>query len=158
LFAICFCIPSYVHHQQLSSVFYLSWELSLCRVSFLKEDLQFSKNFKNTICIGVCTLKCTEKRIIPFTPLHFLPKFVPHTIFKGSSGYAFWNVLYHTSFRNYAPFSLQVPSILSILLGLTSGSRGSRSRLQFWNSLEANTASTRPHSGTPQPPPAGQAR
>jgi hypothetical protein len=57
LFAICFCIPSNVHQQlllldcqnfvhysvQLSSVFYLSWELSLGRISFLKEDLQFSK-------------------------------------------------------------------------------------------------------------------
>jgi hypothetical protein len=81
LFAICFSIPSYVH-QQLHSVdcqnfvhynslgfFYLSWDLSWCRVSFLKGDLQFSKLFKNTICIGVlCTLKCTEKRFNPFTP------------------------------------------------------------------------------------------
>ncbi len=37
--------------------------------------------------------------------------------FKGSPEYVAWNVLYHTSFRNYASFSLQVPSILSILLG-----------------------------------------
>jgi len=29
-------------------------------------DLQFSKLFKNTICKGVCTVKCTEKRFIPF--------------------------------------------------------------------------------------------
>jgi hypothetical protein len=34
-------------------------------------DLQFSKLFKNTICKGVCTVKCTEKRFIHFTPLHF---------------------------------------------------------------------------------------
>ncbi len=27
------------------------------------------KLFKNTICKGVCTVKCTEKRFIPFTPL-----------------------------------------------------------------------------------------
>ncbi len=54
------------------SVFYLSWELSWCRVSFLKGDLQFSKLFKNTTCICVCTLQCTEKRFIPFTPLNFL--------------------------------------------------------------------------------------
>ncbi len=84
-FAICFCIHSYVHQQlfsldclkfcssQLSSVFYLSWELSWCRVSFLKGELQFSKFLKNKICIGLCKLKCTEKRFIPFTSLHFLP-------------------------------------------------------------------------------------
>ena len=53
---------------QLSSVFFLSWELSWCRVSFLKGDLQFSKFSKNTICISLCKLKCTEKRFIPFTP------------------------------------------------------------------------------------------
>jgi hypothetical protein len=59
LFAICFSIPSYVH-QQLHSLncqnflhynslvfFYLSWNLSWCRVSFLK----------GTICRGVYTLK-----------------------------------------------------------------------------------------------------
>ena len=34
-------------------------------------DLQFSKLFKNTICKGVCTVKCTEKRFIPFTPPSF---------------------------------------------------------------------------------------
>jgi hypothetical protein len=34
-------------------------------------DLQFSKLFKNTICKGVCTVKCTEKRFIPF----YLPPF-----------------------------------------------------------------------------------
>ncbi len=56
---------------QLSSVFYLSLELSWCRVSFLKGYLQFSKFLKNTICIGLCKLKCTEKRFIPFSPLHF---------------------------------------------------------------------------------------
>jgi hypothetical protein len=55
LFAICFCIPSYVQQQLLSLdcqnfvhynslvFFYLSWELSWCRVSVLKEDLQFKK-------------------------------------------------------------------------------------------------------------------
>ncbi len=42
-----------------------------CRVSFLKGDLQFTKLFKNKICTGVCTLKCTEKRFIPFTPYIF---------------------------------------------------------------------------------------
>ncbi len=32
----------------------------------------------------MCTLKCTEERLITFTPLHFLPWFVPNTEFKGS--------------------------------------------------------------------------
>ncbi len=99
---------------QISSVFYLSWELSWCRISFLKGDLQFSKFLKNTICIGLCKLKCTEKRFIPFTPLQF----VPYTEFKGRPEDATWYVLYHTSLRNYAAICLQVPSILSILLGL----------------------------------------
>ncbi len=39
---------------------------------------------------------------------------------KVSPEYAFWNVLYHTSLRNYESFSLKVTSILSILLGLIS--------------------------------------
>jgi hypothetical protein len=46
-----------------------------------------------TICKGMCTLKCTEKRVILFTPLHLLHKFVPHTAFKGSREYVYWNVL-----------------------------------------------------------------
>jgi len=49
----------------------------------LEGDLQFAKFLKNTICIGLCKLKCTEKRFIPLTPLLFLPEFVPHTEFKG---------------------------------------------------------------------------
>ncbi len=61
------------------------------------------KFLKNTICLGLCKLKCTEKRFIPFTPLHFLPEFVPLTEFKGRPEDAKWNVLNHTSFRNYAP-------------------------------------------------------
>ncbi len=97
--------------------FYLSLELSWCRVSFLKRDLQFSKLLKNTICIGLCKLKFTEKRFIPFSLLHFLPEIVPHTEFKGRPEDTKWNVLYHTALRNYAAISLQVPSILSILLG-----------------------------------------
>jgi hypothetical protein len=87
-----------------------------CRVSFLKWELQFSKFLKNTICIGLCKLKCTEKRFIPFSALHFLPEFVPHTEFKGRPEDTKWNVLYHTALTNYAAISLQVPSILSILL------------------------------------------
>ncbi len=74
------------------------------------------KIFKEHNLLGLCKLKCTEKRFIPFTPLHFLPEFVPHTEYKGRPEDAKWNVLNHTPFRNYAPFSLQVPSILSILL------------------------------------------
>jgi hypothetical protein len=80
-----YSILSYVQQQLLSLdcqtfvrynslvFFYLSWELSWCKVSFLKGDLQFSKLFMNTICIGVCTLKRNDKRFIPFTPLHILP-------------------------------------------------------------------------------------
>jgi hypothetical protein len=52
----------------------------------------------------------------PFSPLYFLSEFVPHTEFKGRPGDTKWNVLYHTALRNYAAISLQVPSILSILL------------------------------------------
>jgi hypothetical protein len=55
--------------------------------------LQFSKLFKMTISKGMCPLKCNEKRVILFTPLHLLHKFVPHTEFKGSPGYVYWNVL-----------------------------------------------------------------
>jgi hypothetical protein len=40
-------------------------------------DLQFLKLFKNTICKGVCTLKCTEKRFIPFTPSFFFLRVSP---------------------------------------------------------------------------------
>ncbi len=78
------------------------------------------KVLKNTICLGLCKLKCTEKRFNPFSPLHFLPEFVPHTEFKGRPEDTKWNVLYHTALRNYAAISLQVPSILSILLGCSS--------------------------------------
>ncbi len=52
----------------------------------------------------------------PFPPLNFLPEFVPHTEFKGRPEDTKWNVLYYTALRNYAAISLQVPSILSILL------------------------------------------
>jgi hypothetical protein len=115
--------------------FYLSLELSWCRVSFLKGDLQFSKFLKNTICIGLCKLKCTEKRFIPFSLLHFLPEFVPHTEFKGRPEDTKWNVLYHTALKNYAAISLQVPAILSILLGYR-GVTVLRSGWIFGNSLD----------------------
>jgi hypothetical protein len=57
LFAISFCIPSYVHqhlhsldsknfvHHNSLVFFYPSWDLSWCRVSFLNWGLQFSKLF-----------------------------------------------------------------------------------------------------------------
>ncbi len=78
------------------------------------------KIFKNTICTictGLCKLKCPEKRFIPLPPSIFSLS-LSHTEFKGRPEAATWNVLYHTSFRNYAAISLQVPSILSILLGV----------------------------------------
>jgi hypothetical protein len=43
------------------------------------------------------------------------------TEFKESPEYAPPNVFYHTSLRNNASFSLPVPSILSILLGIYLG-------------------------------------
>ncbi len=77
------------------------------------------KVFKEHNLYRLCKLKCTEKRFIPFPPLHFLPEFVPHTEFKKRPEETKLNVLYHTALRNYAAISLQVPSILSILLGST---------------------------------------
>jgi hypothetical protein len=87
LCAICFCIPLYVH-QQLHSldcqkcIFTYLGTSPGAGIHFWKGDLQFSKLSKNTICVGVCTLKCTEKHLIPFTPIHFLPEFVNQTEFK----------------------------------------------------------------------------
>ncbi len=66
-----FCI---IH---LSSTFYLSQDTSLVQGFIFEGDLQFSKSFKMTICKGKSTLKCTEKSVILFTPLHLLHKFVP---------------------------------------------------------------------------------
>ncbi len=60
-------------------------------------------------------LKCTEKRFIPFTPIHFLPKYFPYTEFKGSPAYAPPNVFYNTSFQNYPSFSKPFHSILTPL-------------------------------------------
>jgi hypothetical protein len=112
----CFHLIVKIFYIQLSSVFYLSWELSWCRISFLKGDLQFSKFLKNTICKGFCKLKCTEKRSSLLPPSIFSLSLSPHREFEGRPEDANWNVLYHTSLRNYAAISLQVPSILSILL------------------------------------------
>jgi hypothetical protein len=53
-----------------------------------------------------------------FYPPPFSPLVVPHTEFKGRPEDATWNVLHHTSLRSYAAISLQVPSIISILLGI----------------------------------------
>jgi hypothetical protein len=102
---------------QFSSVFLPILETLLVQGFILNGDLQFSKFLKNTICIGLCKLKCTEKRFIPLTPLHFSLSLSPIKEFKGRPEAATWIVLYHTSFRNYKAISLQVPSLLSILLG-----------------------------------------
>ncbi len=107
---------NYIHlivkilYSQLSSIFYLSQEPLSCRVSFLKGTYNFQL-FKKSICKGACTLKCTEKRFIPFASL-----ICPHTEFKGSPAYSPRNVLYDTSFRNYPSVRLLFPSILSIPL------------------------------------------
>jgi hypothetical protein len=104
--------------SQLSSVFHLSRDLSWCMVSFLKRDLQFSKLFKNTICISVCTLKYTKKNVSSLLPPSiFSLNLSPIQNLMEALNVPPWNVLYHTSLRNYTSISLQVPSNLSILLG-----------------------------------------
>jgi hypothetical protein len=40
------------------------------------------KLFKNTICIGMCTLKCTKKRFLPFTPSMFSLNLSPYAELK----------------------------------------------------------------------------
>ncbi len=52
----------------LSSTFYLSQDASWVQGFIFEGKLQFLKLFKMTICTGMCTLKCTEKRVILFTP------------------------------------------------------------------------------------------
>ncbi len=96
--------------SQLSSIFYLSHEPLSCRFSFLKGTYSFQL-FKKTICKGAWTLKCTEKRFIPFASL-ICP---PHRI-QGKPCIRGKNVLYVTSFRNYPSHRLLFPSILSIPL------------------------------------------
>ena len=54
--------------SQLSSIFYLSQEPLSCRVSFLKGTYNLQL-FKKAIYKGACTLKCIEKRFIPFASL-----------------------------------------------------------------------------------------
>jgi hypothetical protein len=39
--------------------------------SFMKGDLQFSKLFKNTVCNGVCGVKCTENVLSLLPPSFF---------------------------------------------------------------------------------------
>ena len=55
----------------LSSTFYLSQDTIWVQGFIFEGDLQFSKLFKMTICEGMCTLKCTEKHLITFTPSIF---------------------------------------------------------------------------------------
>jgi hypothetical protein len=59
----------FVHYSSLVLFTYLRTSHGAGVQGFIFEgDLQFSKLFKNTICKGVCKVKCTEKRFIPFTP------------------------------------------------------------------------------------------
>ena len=121
MFAICFlysfmCIINCFH--LIVNILYITSLEVWCRVSFLKWELQFSKFLKNTICIGLCKLKCTENVSSLFPPSIFSLSLSPIQNLKEDLK----NVLNHTSFRNYAPFSLQVPSILSILLVWSGGS------------------------------------
>jgi hypothetical protein len=129
---MCFCISSYVH-KQLHSLdcqkfghhnslvfFYLTYLGTSPGAGFQNGDLQFSKLFKNTICIGVCTLKCTAKLSSLLPPSIFSLNLSPIQNLKEalimSPG---MYTLYHTSLRNYASLSLQVPSILSIIIAFT---------------------------------------
>jgi hypothetical protein len=100
---------------QLSRVYYLSWELSWCRDSFLKGDLQFSNLYR------FVHIKVPLKTFHPFYPPPFSPSVCSPYRIRRKTWITTWNVLYHTSLRHYAAFSLQVPSILSILLGLFTG-------------------------------------
>jgi hypothetical protein len=77
LFAICFCIPSYVRQQLLSlycqNFVHYNSQCLQCFLSILGTLLVQGFIFGRgpTICIGVCTLKCTEKLFISFTPSIF---------------------------------------------------------------------------------------
>ncbi len=93
MFAICFCIPSYAH-QQLHSldcpnfVYHNSLVFFTYLGALLVQGLIFErgptiyKKFKNTICTGVCTLMCTEKRFIHFTPSIFSLICPPYRIYR----------------------------------------------------------------------------
>jgi hypothetical protein len=62
-------------------------------------------------------IKVHCKTFHPFPSSIFSLNLSPiQSLIKRSPEYGPWNVLYHTSLRNYASFSLQVPSDLSILL------------------------------------------
>ncbi len=98
--------------SQLSSIFYLSQEPLSCMVSFLKGTYNFQL-FKKAICKGACTLKCTEKRYIPFAFL-ICP---PHKI-QGKPCRWPEECTVRYIFRNYPSVRLLFPSILSIPLGL----------------------------------------
>ncbi len=82
LFAICFCIPSYVHQHLLSLdsqnlVHYNSLVFFTYLGNSPGAGFHFWKgtyNLQNclrTQLVCVCTLKCTEKSFIPFTPSIF---------------------------------------------------------------------------------------
>ncbi len=123
LFANCFYILSYVH-QQLHSLYCQNFvhHNSLVFLPLLEQGFIFEREPTIYKIVSENNLyRCEHikvhlKTFHPFYPLLFLPLFVPHTEFKGSPDYVPWNVLYHTSLTNYASFSLQVPSILSIFL------------------------------------------
>ncbi len=100
MFAIGSSIPSYVH-QQLHSLDCQKFGHAISTIF---------KLFKNTICIGVCSLKCTEKGLIRFTPLHFSLNLSPIQNLKEALNMSPGIHLY------YASFSLKVPSNLFILL------------------------------------------
>jgi hypothetical protein len=77
------------------------------------------KVFKEHNLYRLCILKCTEKRFIPFPPLHFLHEFFPQTEFKGrpEEPSGMYSTIQLLELCGYHPSKVQVPSILSILLG-----------------------------------------
>jgi hypothetical protein len=82
LSAICFCISSYVYqHLHSLDCQHFAHYSSLVLFTYLRTihgaGLHFwrgptiFKMFKNTICKGVCTVTCSEKRFYPFLPPSF---------------------------------------------------------------------------------------
>jgi hypothetical protein len=127
LFAICFCISSYVHQQLLSLdcqnfvnhnsiVFFTYLGNSPCAgFHFWKGAYNFQICIRTQFFKGVCTLKCTEKHFIPLTPSIFSLRLSPIQNLKEALNIPPWMYCTIHLLEN-ASFSLQVPSLLSILL------------------------------------------
>ncbi len=82
------------------------------------------KVFKEHNLYRFVQIKVHWKTFNPFSPSIFSLSLSLIQNLKEDPEDTKWNVLYHTALRNYAAISLQVPSILSILLGPLSKYRG----------------------------------